>query len=49
MNTAGVSKIKDTLELKDVFDYQQRIKLLQGAFKVDRDAVGGKRILLVDD
>jgi predicted amidophosphoribosyltransferase len=49
VNTAAVSKIKDTPELKDVFDYQQRIKLLQGAFNVDRDAVGGKRILLVDD
>ena len=49
LNTTAVSKIKDTPELKDVFDYQQRIKLLQGAFNVDRDAVGGKRILLVDD
>jgi hypoxanthine phosphoribosyltransferase len=44
-----VSKIKDTPELKDVFDYQERIQLLQGAFNVDRDTVGGKRILLVDD
>jgi predicted amidophosphoribosyltransferase len=26
-----------------------RIKLLQGAFNVDRDAVGGKRVLHVDD
>jgi predicted amidophosphoribosyltransferase len=49
VNTAAVSTIKDTPELKDVFDYQQRMRLLQGAFNVDRDAVGGKRILLVDD
>ncbi len=45
----AVIKIKDTPELKDVFDYQQRIKLLEGAFSVDRDAVREKCILLVDD
>jgi len=49
VNAAAVNKIKDTPELKDVFDYQQRIKLLEGAFNVDGDAVCGKRILLVDD
>lgn len=49
VDTTAVSKIKDTPELKDVFEYQQRIKLLQGAFNVDRDAVAGKPILLVDD
>lgn len=49
VNMTTVNKIKDTPELKNVFDYQQRIKLLQGAFDIDRDAVGGKRILLVDD
>lgn len=35
--------------MKDVFDYQQRLTLLEGAFQVNRDAVGGQRILLVDD
>jgi competence protein ComFC len=30
-------------------DYRERIKLLEGAFQVDADAVRGKRILLVDD
>ena len=49
VNMTAVNKIKDTPELKDVFEYQQRIKLLQGAFNVDRDAVAGKNILLVDD
>ena len=49
VNVTAVNKIKDTPELKDVFEYQQRIKLLQGAFNVDRDAVAGKSILLVDD
>ena len=49
MNEAAVTKIRDTPELKDVFDYQERIKLLEGAFQVDTHAVRGKRILLVDD
>lgn len=49
VNMTAVNKIRDTAELKNVFDYQQRSKLLQGAFNIDRDAVGGKRILLVDD
>lgn len=49
LNEAAVNKTKDTPELKDVFEYQQRIKLLEGAFQVDTDAVRGKRILLVDD
>lgn len=44
VNTAVVSKNKDTRELKDVLDYQPQIRLLQRAFNVDRDAVGGKRI-----
>jgi predicted amidophosphoribosyltransferase len=29
--------------------YQQWINLLQGAFDIGRDAVGGRRVLLVDD
>ncbi len=49
VNEAAVAKVRDTPELKDVFDYRERIKLLEGAFQVDIDAVGGKRILLVDD
>jgi competence protein ComFC len=49
VNLTAVKKIKDTPELKNVFDYQQRSKLLQGAFNIDRGAVGGKRVLLIDD
>lgn len=49
VNLRTAKKIKDTPELKNIFDYQQRSRLLQGAFKIDRDAVGGKRILLIDD
>ncbi len=45
----AVKKIRDTPELKDIYDYEQRIKLLDGAFEVDADAVRGKQIVLVDD
>jgi predicted amidophosphoribosyltransferase len=45
----AVSKIKDTPQLKDVFDYQERIKLLQDAFTTDENVVRGRRILLIDD
>lgn len=44
-----VSKTKNTPELKDVFDYQERLKLLEDAFQVNDDTARGKRILLVDD
>ncbi len=49
VNLTAVKKIKDTPELKNIFDYQERSKLLQGAFSIDRDAVRCKRILLIDD
>ncbi|HXZ08145.1 MAG TPA: hypothetical protein VEI25_08815 [Paraburkholderia sp.] len=49
VNETAVKKIKDTPELKNIFDYQERRKLLQGAFGTDRDAVSGKSILLIDD
>ena len=45
----GVNKVKETPELKDVYDYEQRIKLLDRAFEVNANAVRDKRILLVDD
>ena len=45
----AVSKIKETPQLKDNYDYHEREKLLQGAFRANGDAVRGKAILLVDD
>ena len=49
VDTNVVTKIDDTPELKDVFDYQERLTLLQGAFHVKNEAVAGKHVLLVDD
>ncbi len=45
----AVKKATNTPELKNVFDYQERMKLLNGAFEIDDDAVHNRRILLVDD
>ena len=44
-----VSKVKETPQLKDVDDYNKRLTLLDGAFRVDSSKVRGLRILLVDD
>ena len=44
-----VSKTKRTPQLKDVYNYEERRKLLEGAFTVNRDQVTGKSLLLFDD
>lgn len=44
-----VTKVRVTPELKDVFDYNERQKLLAGVFAVDDKAVAGQQLLLVDD
>jgi competence protein ComFC len=49
VNDAAIKKVKETPELKDVFDYEQRTKLLEGAFEADASVIAGKDILLVDD
>jgi len=36
-------------QLKDTFDYRERIRLLEHAFEVEGRAVHGKSVLLVDD
>lgn len=49
VNTVAVNKMKNTPQLKNVFEYQERIKLLKDAFSVAFPAINGKRVLLVDD
>lgn len=44
-----INKIKDTPELKDVYDYEERTKLLEGAYSIAPDSMEGKNILLFDD
>jgi predicted amidophosphoribosyltransferase len=45
----AVTKTKETPQLKDVFGYDGRQKLLDGAFSFDWKVVEARRLLLVDD
>ena len=45
----AVSKIKETPQLKDVYDFSEREKLLRDAFRANCEIVRGRAILLVDD
>ncbi|HVT46824.1 MAG TPA: hypothetical protein VHD57_03475 [Vicinamibacterales bacterium] len=45
----AVTKTKETPQLKDIFGYDERQKLLAGAFAFDLNVVEGRRLLLVDD
>lgn len=49
INVTAVSKTKETPELKNVFDYQERLRLLQDAFQVNVESISGRALLLVDD
>jgi predicted amidophosphoribosyltransferase len=44
-----VRNVKNTKELKNVFDYDERIKLLKDAYKVRDQSLSGKSVLLFDD
>jgi predicted amidophosphoribosyltransferase len=45
----ALTKGKNTNELKSVTDPEERRKLLEGAFKADKQQLEGKSVLLVDD
>jgi predicted amidophosphoribosyltransferase len=44
-----IQNVKNIKELKDVFDYGERIKLLDQAFTVRDDSLRGNSVLLFDD
>jgi len=44
-----VRNVKNTKELKNVFDYNERIKLLENAYRVRNQSLRGKTVLLFDD
>ncbi len=44
-----VWKIRETPQLKNAYEYDQRWRLLDGAFEVDSACVGEKTLLLLDD
>ena len=45
----AVRKLKSFSELKNVYDAEERRKLLEGAFEVDPNHVSGQHVLLFDD
>jgi competence protein ComFC len=44
-----VWKVRETSQLKNVFDFGERLRLLDGAFEIDRAVAKGKTVLLFDD
>jgi predicted amidophosphoribosyltransferase len=44
-----IKKTRETPQLKNVYDLDERTKLLDGSFDVDSAATKGKSILLFDD
>lgn len=44
-----VTRVRDIPQLKNVFDLDERLKLLNGLHAVDESATQGKRVLLFDD
>jgi competence protein ComFC len=46
---SAIRKAKQIPELKNLYDADERQKLLKGAFEGNQDVINGQRILLVDD
>lgn len=44
-----IKRTRDIPQLKNVYDYDERIRLLQGAYVAEKLKVQGRRILLFDD
>jgi competence protein ComFC len=44
-----VWKVRETSQLKNVLDFEERSRLLEGAFEIDRSVTNGKTVLLFDD
>ena len=44
-----VWKVRETSQLKNIFDFDERLRLLDGAFEVDLSVANGKSVLLFDD
>jgi predicted amidophosphoribosyltransferase len=45
----GVTRVKETPELKNVYAYDERLRLLDGAHRTEASVVKGQRVLLFDD
>lgn len=45
----AVTKVRDVPELKNVYDFNERDRLLAGAHQIDKAQVDGRKVLLFDD
>jgi competence protein ComFC len=45
----SITKVKSTPQLKNVYQFEQRAALLDGAYSVDQNKVASKRLLVLDD
>jgi len=46
---SAVWRVKESPELKNVYDYDERLRLLEGAHRIEVSVVKGQRVLLFDD
>ncbi len=44
-----VVKAKETAELKNIFDFDERLRILKDAFEIHDTAAAGRSVLLFDD
>ncbi|MGH7863948.1 MAG: ComF family protein [Candidatus Binataceae bacterium] len=49
LGTESVRKVKEIPELKNVSDYDERIRLMNDAYSVETSLVRGQKVLLFDD
>ncbi len=49
VDPAGVVRVKEMPELKNVYAYDERLRLLEGAHRVEASVVRGQTVLLFDD
>ena len=49
VDPSGVVRVKEIPELKNVYAYNERLLLLEGAHRVEASVVRGQRVLLFDD
>lgn len=49
VDARGVARVKEITELKNVYAYDDRLRLLEGAHTVEASVVRGQRVLLFDD
>jgi predicted amidophosphoribosyltransferase len=45
----GITKARRTPELKDVYNYDERLRLLRGVYTIAQGSLDGETVILFDD